>query len=85
MKDCTEKCLMILDSLHKRFPSVSIGRHLSMALEDANMWALTDKALLSLLEEYNERLTLQGDIKEDVDAIVNDALHLDSILDDEDD
>lgn len=68
-------------------PRCSMGRHLSTALEP-NTWNMTDVEVLDALEKYKARLSIDVFHSDsDIDKIINDGLHLNSILheDEEDD
>jgi len=68
-------------------PRCSMGRHLATALEP-NTWNMTDTEVLDALEKYKARLSIDVFHPDsDIDKIINDGLHLNSILheDEEDD
>jgi hypothetical protein len=57
-----------------------MGRHLATALEP-NTWSMTDTEVLDALERYKARLSMDVfNSESDIDKIINDGLHLDSIL-----
>ena len=61
-------------------PRCSMGRHLATALEP-NTWSMTDTEVLDALEKYKSRLSIDVFHSDsDIDKIINDGLHLDSIL-----
>jgi hypothetical protein len=82
-----EKILGVLVELKASHPRCSMGRHLSTALEP-NTWNMTDVEVLDALEKYKARLSIDVFHSDsDIDKIINDGLHLNSILheDEEDD
>ena len=82
-----EKIIGVLVELKASHPRYSMGRHLATALEP-NTWSMTDTEVLDALEKYKSRLSIDVFHSDsDIDKIINDGLHLDSILheDEEDD
>ena len=77
------KCIGILNDLHKKFPMYNMGRHLSTALDEWDIWGISDKELFLSLEKYLAELEL--DIphiyNENIEKIIEDGIHLDRILD----
>ena len=64
-----------------------MGRHLATALEP-NTWNMTDTEVLDALQKYKARLSMDVFHSDsDIDNIINDGIHLNSILheDEEDD
>jgi len=75
-----EKILGVLIELKQSRPKCSMGRHLAPALEP-NTWSMTDTEVLDALEKYKARLSMDVfNSESDIDKIINDGLHLDSIL-----
>jgi len=74
------KAIGILQDLHKIYPTLNMGRHLATALDGyGDVWGLTDKELVFLLDKYKTRMDL--DIPhiaddEEVDKIIKDGLDL---------
>lgn len=61
-------------------PRCSMGRHLATALEP-NTWSMTDTEALDALQRYKARLSMDVFHPDsDIDKIINDGLHLYSIL-----
>jgi hypothetical protein len=82
-----EKTLALLIELKQSHPKCSMGRHLATALEP-NTWNMTDAEVFHALEKYKSRLSMDVFHSDsDIDKIINDGLHLKSILqeDEEDD
>lgn len=82
-----EKILGVLVELKESHPKCSMGRHLATALEP-NTWNMTDSEVLDALEKYKSRLSIDVFHSDaDIDNIINDGIHLNSILheDEEDD
>ena len=81
--------MQLLTELHKSYPSYSIGRHLATALEGyRDLWSLTDKEFLFALTKYKtelELLEIHTPIAsdEEVDKIIQEGLHLHSLLDED--
>lgn len=82
-----EKILGVLVELKESHPKCSMGRHLATALEP-NTWNMTDAEVLDALQKYKARLSMDVfHSDQDIDNIINDGIHLNSILqeDEEDD
>ena len=81
--------LSLLRELKKDHPNYNIGRHISLALSDyGDVWGTSDKEVLFAFTKYKTQLELDGDEIADatyVDKVVEDAMDLDHILDEEDD
>ena len=72
------KIIEILKDLKKSKPSCSMGKHLSTALDDKDLWSITDKELHSALTDYqtqNEAFNVSDD-NFDVDEIIKDGLSI---------
>lgn len=57
--------LNVLIRLHKSYPNYTMGQHIATAIDDANLWSLSDKELLSLLEDYESYQELDKKINDD--------------------
>lgn len=83
-----KRILKLLEELHKNYPTFNLGRHLATALDDyGDVWGISDKELLFLLEKYKTALELdQLHIMDDayVAKIVKDAENFDDILKEDD-
>ncbi len=83
-----KKILKVLEELHKQYPTFNLGRHLATALDDyGDVWGISDKELLFLLEKYRTALELdQLHIMDDayVSKVIKDAENLEDILKDGD-
>lgn len=82
------KCLSILKTLSREFPAISIGRHVSTATDGMDVWGISDKELFCSLEKYKAELEM--DIPhmyctEDIDKIIEDGMHLERVLYEEED
>ena len=81
--------LQLLQELHKLYPNYGMGRHLSTALDGyGDVWGLSDKELVFLLEKYKTRMEL--DIphvadNEELDQILREGMDLDSLFKEEED
>jgi hypothetical protein len=77
-----------LKELHKLFPNYNIGKHISTAIDGQDMWGMPDKELLSVLIKYKRELESNKvpDTDEyEMQRIIEDGMHLDSILEEEED
>lgn len=81
-----KKILKVLEELHRDYPTFNLGRHLATAFDDyGDMWGISDKEFLFLLNKYKTALELdQLNIVDDayVSKIVKDAENFDDILKD---
>ena len=87
MSSYYNKCINILRSLNKQFPSMGIGRHIITATDGMDLWGISDKELFFCLERY--KLEMEMDIphmyiEKDIDKIIEDGLHLERVLYEED-
>lgn len=86
--DNYNKILGTLKDLKIKYPTYNFGRHISLALGDyGDPWTMTDKEFAFALSKYQTELELdQNQIADPlyVDKIVEEALDLDHILDEED-
>ena len=68
-----------LQDINKQFPKHNLGKHLSTALDGHNVWALTDKELLTCLRDYKTELEIDVPHKEDdVEDIIKQGMNLNS-------
>ncbi len=81
------KSVKLLESLKKQHPRHSIGKHLSTAFSDyKDLWDVSDKVFYSVLNCYVIELDfdiLHDREEDDLNKIINDGLHLESILEEE--
>ena len=81
------KCICLLNEIHKKFPMYNMGRHLSTALDEWDIWGISDKELFLSLEKYLAELEM--DIphiyNENIDRIIEEGIHLDRILQEDED
>lgn len=78
--------VQILHTLHKTYPNYNIGRHLSTALDGyGDLWGVSDKEILFALSKYKAQLDNDGysATDENIDKIVQDAMNLDKLLNEE--
>jgi len=58
-----QEIISLLQKIHKEYPTYTIGQHLATATNyEYDLWSLTDKDLLLLLERYEETLELDSKI-----------------------
>lgn len=84
-----QEIIDVLLELKALYPSYSMGKHISTALDDyGDIWGLSDKEILYALTKY--KATLEMDVphetdEEEIDEIIKDGLSLSlSIEEDED-
>ena len=73
-----KKIIETLNVLKQNHPKVSIGNHIATALDDRDLWSITDKELHSALTDYqthNEAFNVSDD-NFDVDEIIKDGLSI---------
>lgn len=74
----------IISELHvlkEGWPKLSMGKHLSSALDDSELWAINDKDLYIALVNYAKQLAL--DVlhnEEEIDIIIKDGMKMDRFL-----
>jgi hypothetical protein len=84
-----KQIISLLEDLHKTYPGYNMGRHLSTALDGyGEVWGLSDKEFVFLLEKYKTRMEL--DIphiadNEELDQILREGMDLDSLFKEEED
>lgn len=85
MKSYYLRSLDLLEKLNKSYPKHSLCKHLSIAFMDyKDLWDVSDKVFFTTLEEY--LIELDSDVKhneEEIEKIINDGLHLNSILEED--
>lgn len=73
--------IQILEHLHKDHPTYNMGRHLSTATNESDLWGVTDKELLNSLKKYETELDLDNiHDDEDIDNIIKDGMNLGGIF-----
>jgi hypothetical protein len=79
------RSLTLLEKLNKKYPQHSICKHLSLAFMDyKDLWDVSDKVFFTALEEY--LIELESDVKhndDEIEKIINDGMHLNSILEED--
>lgn len=76
-----------LKTLASAYPNQTLCLHIGIALADyANIEDITDKEFLFALQKYSAEKELNTSIphKEDIDKIIQDAMNLDKLYEDED-
>ena len=77
------KCLSLLREINRQFPSYNMGKHLSTALDGHDLWGMSDMEMFNALTIY--KAELEFDIphsSDDIDRIVEEGMHLGTILED---
>jgi hypothetical protein len=74
--------IKVLNRLYKEHPVYNIGRHISTALDGADIWGVTDKELFFSLQQYELELNTDLDhINEDeIEKIIKDGMNLERTL-----
>lgn len=75
----------VLTDLKALFPKHTIGKHISTAVDENDMWSISDSSLLYALKKYKAEVEHDGAHceEQDLEKIISDGMNLDSILDDE--
>lgn len=77
-----KQIINVLERLYKAHPTYNMGRHISTALDESNLWGVSDKELLTSLKKYET--SLEMDIRhpdeEDIDKIIKDGMDLGGIF-----
>ena len=74
--------IQTLEHLHKAHPTYNMGRHLSTATNESDLWGVTDKELLISLKKYEASLEMDGiHDDEDINNIIKDGMNLGGIFD----
>ena len=72
----------ILIELHKLYPSYSMGKHLSTALDDyGDVWGMSDKEVLFAFTKYKAQMEMDvphETDEEEIERIIKDASNLNS-------
>lgn len=76
------KIIQVLERLHKAHPTYNLGKHLSTAIDDSELWGITDKELFLSLQRYESSLTMDKDHidEEEIEAIIKDGMNLERTL-----
>lgn len=81
--------LKLLYELHKQHPTISLGQHLSTALDGyGDLWGVSDKEFVFAIEKYiaTAEISTPLSTEEELAKIIEDGKHLDRMfLDEEDD
>lgn len=82
MKTVFKDIIGVLENLKKKYPSLTLASHISIAT-DNELWGLSDKELLNLLEKYEGLLEASKSL--DVNKAIKEGLDINHILDEEED
>lgn len=86
------EAILILQQLHKEYPSYNLGRHLSTALSEyTDLWGVTDVEIVHSLKRYQAELQIDSNVphsiteeQSELDKILYDGEHLLDDIDSED-
>lgn len=74
--------LTVLQELKKSYPSYSMGKHLSTALDEyGDIWGISDKEMLFALTKYKAQMEMDVPHEtgeEELDKIIEDGMNLSS-------
>lgn len=74
-------CLKVLTNLHKDFPKIPLGKHLSTALDEyGDIFTMTDRDISRALKKYHSTLLSTTKFDEDEEELLKDADNV-SLLD----
>lgn len=75
----------VLERLHKTHPTYNMGRHLATALDESDIWGVTDRELLMALKKYETSLNLDNHVnnEEEIEEIVKNGINLERMFLDE--
>lgn len=80
------KVLKVLGQLQKDFPHCNIGRHLATALDEQDLWSLTDKDMFNYLDEYASELSMDKPHEdEELESIIKGGMNLTTLVYEDDD
>lgn len=80
-----KQIIKVLEDLHKEFPSLTLGKHLSTALDGHNIWGMTDRDILTCLKDYKSELEIDVIHNESVEDIIKGGMKLNDILEEDSD
>jgi len=71
-----------LDRLQKAHPKYNMGKHLSTALDESDLWGITDRELLFALQKYEIELNMDFTHTDDeeIEQIIKDGMNLERTL-----
>ncbi len=80
------KIITTLHKLKEVCPSCTMGKHISTITEDmGDLWAVSDREFSQALDNYAKELIIDKPHgKDDIEHIIEEGLHLDRILIDDD-
>lgn len=75
-----------LERLKKAHPTYNIGRHISTALDESNLWGVSDKEFLLALEKYEIELNIDypHEDEDDLKKIIKGGMNLERMFLEED-
>ncbi len=75
-----------LDRLKKAHPTYNIGRHISTALDESDLWGVSDKEFLLALEKYEIELNIDYPHvdEDDLKKIIKGGMNLERMFLEED-
>ena len=78
--------IQTLGRLKKAHPTYNMGRHISTALGDYDLWGVTDKEILDALKKYEIELNMDffHTEEEELRKIIDNGIHLERMFDEED-
>jgi len=80
------KILKVLEQLKRDFPHCNLGRHLATALDEQDLWSLSDKDMFNYLDEYASELSMDKPHEdEELDNIIKGGMNLTSLIYDDED
>jgi len=73
-----KQIIQVLDRLHKAHPKYNMGKHLSTALDESNLWGIADRELLFALQKYEIELNMDFNHTDDeeIDEIIKNGMNL---------
>lgn len=81
MSNYHNRVIAILKRLHKAHPTYNIGKHISTAVDDSDLWGVTDKELFLSLQRYEIELNMDVVHEDDdIDDIIKDGMNLERTL-----
>jgi len=71
------KVLTRLKTIH---PTYNLGRHISTALDESNIWGISDKEFLYALEKYETELNIDYEHDEDIEEIIKNGMNINKMF-----
>jgi hypothetical protein len=80
--------ITILQDLHRLYPNWNMGRHIATALDGyGDVWGITDKELVFLLDKYKTRMDIDIEHttdQDELDKIIKEGMDLDNLFKEDD-